>query len=112
MQYRKDIEGLRAIAVGVVLLYHFHVSAFEGGFVGVDVFFVISGFLITSLLLHERDKHGSISFAGFYARRARRLLPISITVLVATALAGARGVRRSRRRKCCRACRARAAAAR
>lgn len=89
MEYRNDIEGLRAIAVGVVLLYHFGVAGFDGGFVGVDVFFVISGYLITSLLLHERERHGRVSFSAFYARRARRLLPISATVLVATAIAGA-----------------------
>ena len=89
MEYRRDIEGLRAIAVAVVLLYHFGVAGFDGGFVGVDVFFVISGYLITSLLLHERERHGRVSFSTFYARRARRLLPISATVLVATAIAGA-----------------------
>lgn len=89
MEYRKDIEGLRAIAVCVVLLYHFGVAGFDGGFIGVDVFFVISGYLITSLLLHERERHGRVSFSAFYARRARRLLPISATVLVATAIAGA-----------------------
>ncbi len=89
MTYRRDIEGLRALAVVAVLLYHFGVPHLDGGFVGVDVFFVISGFLITSLLLHERDTAGRISFSGFYARRARRLLPISATVVVATAVAGA-----------------------
>ena len=89
MQYRHDIEGLRAIAVMVVLLYHFGVPGLDGGFVGVDVFFVISGFLITSLLIHEREKNGAISIAAFYGRRARRLLPISTTVLVLSAVAGA-----------------------
>ena len=88
MTYRRDIEGLRALAVTAVLLYHFGVPHLDGGFVGVDVFFVISGFLITSLLLHERESAGGISFSGFYARRARRLLPISATVVVATAIAG------------------------
>jgi peptidoglycan/LPS O-acetylase OafA/YrhL len=89
VKYRRDIEGLRAIAVVVVLLYHFGVPGLRGGFIGVDVFFVISGFLITSLLLDERTRKGRISITGFYARRARRLLPISATVLVATAIAGA-----------------------
>ena len=89
MKYRRDIEGLRAIAVAVVLLYHFGVPGLRGGFIGVDVFFVISGFLITSLLIDERTRKGRISISGFYARRARRLLPISATVLVATAIAGA-----------------------
>lgn len=88
MSYRSDIEGLRAVAVLVVLLYHFGVPGFDGGFIGVDVFFVISGFLITSLLIDERAT-GRISITSFYARRARRLLPISAVVLVATALGSA-----------------------
>lgn len=95
---RKDIEGLRAVAVGTVLLYHaglvnlFQVGGrsfgFDGGYAGVDVFFVISGFLITSLLLREVDRTGTVSIANFYARRARRLLPAASIVLVFTALAG------------------------
>lgn len=89
MHYRKDIEGLRAIAVTVVLLYHFGVPGLDGGFIGVDVFFVISGFLITSLLIAERERTGRVSFLAFYARRARRLLPISAVVLVATAIGAA-----------------------
>ena len=71
---RGDIEGLRAIAVGTVLIYHVGIPFMPGGFVGVDIFFVISGFLITSLLLRESARHGRISIADFYARRARRLL--------------------------------------
>lgn len=89
MKYRSDIEGLRAIAVLAVLLYHFHVPGLDGGFIGVDVFFVISGYLITSLLISERQRDGRISIISFYARRARRLLPISAVVLVGTAIAGA-----------------------
>lgn len=89
MQYRKDIEGLRAIAVGIVLLYHFGVPGLDGGFIGVDVFFVISGYLITSLLITERERLGRVSFLTFYARRARRLLPISAVVLATTAVAAA-----------------------
>ena len=89
MRHRSDIEGLRAIAVIAVLLYHFGVPGFDGGFVGVDVFFVISGYLITSLLLQERMSAGRISIIRFYARRARRLLPISAVVIVATVVAGA-----------------------
>ena len=89
MQYRSDIEGLRAFAVAAVLLYHFGVPGVGGGFVGVDVFFVISGFLITSLLIDERTSTGHVSIGRFYARRARRLLPISTTVIIATAVAGA-----------------------
>ena len=85
---RGDIEGLRAIAVGTVLIYHVGFSFMPGGYVGVDVFFVISGFLITSLLLREAAKSGRISLADFYARRARRLLPAASVVLLFTAAAG------------------------
>src|SRR6202012_1297441 len=74
-RFRPDIEGMRAVAVGLVLLYHgFHVP-FTGGFVGVDVFFVISGFLITNLLLQEKARTGRISISRFYARRIKRILP-------------------------------------
>ena len=72
----------RAIAITLVVLFHypwivkpFQPSPFHGGFLGVDMFFVLSGFLITTLLLEERDKHGRVSLKGFYQRRARRLLP-------------------------------------
>ncbi len=85
---RTDIEGLRAVAVGTVLIYHASSTFLPGGFVGVDVFFVISGFLITSLLLREAERTGSVSLVGFYARRARRLLPAASLVLLVTALAG------------------------
>ncbi len=86
---RDDIEGLRALAVAAVLLFHFGVPGTEGGFIGVDVFFVISGFLITGLLISERESSGRISLVGFYARRARRILPVSTVVLAATAVASA-----------------------
>ncbi|SCE95741.1 acyltransferase family protein [Micromonospora mirobrigensis] len=82
--FRGDIEGLRAVAVLLVLLGHAGVPRLAGGFVGVDVFFVISGFLITGLLLKEHDRRGRISLTGFYARRAKRLLPAAATVLLAT----------------------------
>jgi peptidoglycan/LPS O-acetylase OafA/YrhL len=82
-RFRPDIEGLRAIAIVAVLLCHAGVPFLAGGYVGVDVFFVISGFLITRLLLGELDRTGSISLRGFYARRAKRLLPLS-AVLLAT----------------------------
>jgi peptidoglycan/LPS O-acetylase OafA/YrhL len=85
--FRPDIEGLRAVAVLLVVLSHAGVSALKGGYVGVDVFFVISGFLITSLLLRELTPGGSISIARFYARRAARLLPASTLVLVVTVAA-------------------------
>src|SRR5258708_6791563 len=71
---RTDIEGLRAVAVSLVVLSHSGVALFAGGYIGVDVFFVISGFLITSLLLRELDTTGRISIRRFYARRALRLL--------------------------------------
>lgn len=87
MEHRRDIEGLRALAVIAVIAYHAGVPLTGGGFIGVDVFLVISGFLITSLLLTEWDGSGRISLTRFYARRARRLLPISAAVLAATGLA-------------------------
>ncbi|WP_293696181.1 acyltransferase family protein [uncultured Agrococcus sp.] len=82
--FRPDIQGLRAVAVGAVLLYHANWSLFSGGFVGVDVFFVISGFLITGILLREAQKTGRIRLADFYAKRARRILPAATVVLLAT----------------------------
>lgn len=86
-QFRQDIEGLRAVAVGLVVAFHGFQLPFSGGYVGVDVFFVISGFLITSLLLRERTKTGRISILGFYARRVRRILPASALVVVVTVVA-------------------------
>jgi peptidoglycan/LPS O-acetylase OafA/YrhL len=81
---RRDIQGLRAVAVIAVILDHlFHWPS--GGFVGVDIFFVISGFLITSILLREFDSSGRISFANFYARRVRRIVPAATVVLAVTA---------------------------
>jgi peptidoglycan/LPS O-acetylase OafA/YrhL len=83
-RFRPDIEGMRAIAVGLVILLHGYGKPFTGGFVGVDVFFVISGFLITSLLLGEQTKHGQISIQRFYARRVRRILPASTLTVLTT----------------------------
>ena len=83
-RFRPDVEGLRAVAVVLVVLYHAGGSTFSGGFVGVDVFFVISGYLITGLLLREHEKRRKISIPGFYARRARRILPAAMAVIVAT----------------------------
>lgn len=79
--FRNDIQGLRAIAVGAVVLYHSGVPFLPGGYVGVDVFFVISGFLITSHLLTGLQHSGKVRFASFYAKRARRILPASFLVL-------------------------------
>jgi len=87
--FRPDLEGLRAVAVVLVLLYHAAVPGFAGGYVGVDVFFVLSGFLITGLLLREVRRTGTISLPTFYARRARRLLPASALVLLVTIVASA-----------------------
>jgi len=84
--FRPDVQGLRAVAVIIVLLFHANAPFLPGGFVGVDVFFVISGYLITGLLLREALAHGRISLAGFYARRARRILPAATVVLIATLL--------------------------
>lgn len=78
--YRKEVDGLRAVAVLPVILFHAGVSAFGGGFVGVDVFFVISGFLITSILLEENSS-GRYSIIRFYERRARRILPALFFVM-------------------------------
>src|SRR3546814_2838911 len=76
------LDGLRAIAVALVIAYHlFPDWVFAGGFVGVDVFFVISGFLITTLLLAERDRPGSVSISGFWKRRVRRCARIGGEVL-------------------------------
>ncbi|MDR6174428.1 peptidoglycan/LPS O-acetylase OafA/YrhL [Nocardioides zeae] len=80
---RRDIQGLRAFAVTAVVLDHL-LGWPHGGFVGVDVFFVISGFLITGILLREHERTGTISFVGFYRRRAKRILPASILVLAVT----------------------------
>ena len=80
--FRPDIEGLRAVALLAVLGFHASVPGLAGGYVGVDVFFVISGYLITSLLLREAIGTGRIALAEFFARRARRLLPSAALVLV------------------------------
>jgi peptidoglycan/LPS O-acetylase OafA/YrhL len=83
---RFDIEGMRSIAVGAVLVSHAGVPFMAGGFVGVDVFFVLSGFLITGLLAREVARTGRVNLSGFWARRMKRLLPASATVLAFSAL--------------------------
>jgi peptidoglycan/LPS O-acetylase OafA/YrhL len=80
--FRPDIEGLRALAVGLVIASHAELPFLRAGFVGVDVFFVLSGYLITSLLMQEISSSGTVNFARFYARRARRLLPAAITMVL------------------------------
>ena len=82
--FRADIEGLRALAVLGVVLFHAHIPSFGGGFVGVDIFYVISGFLITGLVIKEIEASGRLSLKDFWARRMRRLLPAAAVVLVAT----------------------------
>ena len=84
LTFRPDIEGLRALAVGLVVVLHVGVTAVSGGYVGVDVFFVISGFLITSLLIDEIRGTKRVSILGFYARRARRILPAACFILAVT----------------------------
>jgi peptidoglycan/LPS O-acetylase OafA/YrhL len=82
--FRPDVEGLRAVAVLLVVLYHANLPGLHGGFVGVDVFFVISGFVITGLLLRERTATGRTSLLSFYSRRVRRILPAATLVIVTT----------------------------
>ena len=80
MKYRKEIDGLRAVAVIPVILFHAGFPAFSGGFVGVDVFFVISGYLITTIILAEIER-GTFSLVNFYERRIRRILPALFLVM-------------------------------
>src|SRR3954469_20126047 len=86
-KYRPDVDGLRAIAVMLVLNYHAFPDAMPGGFIGVDVFFVISGFLITGIIARELEL-GRFSLLGFYNRRIRRIFPALIVVLCATLVLG------------------------
>lgn len=87
--FRPDIEGLRAVAVVSVVLFHAGIPGVQGGFVGVDVFFIISGFLITGMLWREAGASGSVSLRRFWGARARRLLPASATVGIVTMIAAA-----------------------
>lgn len=87
LSYRAEIDGLRSIAVISVILYHAQVMLFgrdwfEGGFIGVDIFFVISGYLITRVIISEIQTNGSFSFLNFYERRARRILPMLFVVIL------------------------------
>ncbi|RVA08555.1 acyltransferase, partial [Mesorhizobium sp. M7A.F.Ca.CA.002.05.1.1] len=86
--FRPDIQGLRALAVGGVVAYHFGLTALPGGFAGVDIFFVISGWLITTHLMQEIGETGRLDLWRFYARRARRLLPAALFVILVTLAAG------------------------
>ncbi len=84
--FRPDVEGLRAVAILLVVLVHSAVPHVQGGGVGVDAFFVISGFVITGLLLRDHQATGGISMVHFYARRARRILPMAILVIVVSVI--------------------------
>ena len=99
--FRSDIEGLRGVAILLVVAFHAGMPWLAGGYVGVDVFFVLSGFLITGLLAREVEATGDIDLSEFYARRARRLLPALLVVLLATIAARALALRadRSARRR-------------
>lgn len=81
MNYRREIDGLRALAVVPVILFHAGFETFSGGFVGVDVFFVISGYLITTIILAELEQE-KFSIVNFYERRARRILPALFLVML------------------------------
>ena len=87
IQYQPKIDGLRAIAVLSVVFYHLKISSFGGGFIGVDIFFVISGYLITSIILSEKEK-GIFDLKKFLLKRIKRLLPAIIFVSIFTALLG------------------------
>jgi peptidoglycan/LPS O-acetylase OafA/YrhL len=87
--YQRGFDGVRAIAVGVIVLFHSGLWQFKNGTVGVDIFFVLSGFLITSLLLQELNQTGRIDFVRFYRRRALRLLPAYVATAIASVLAAA-----------------------
>ena len=89
IKYRPEIDGLRAISVCAVILYHlkvniFNLEFFKGGFIGVDIFFVISGYLITSIILIELKTKHSFSFKNFYERRVRRIIPVMVFVMLAS----------------------------
>jgi peptidoglycan/LPS O-acetylase OafA/YrhL len=87
MVYRADIDGLRAVSVVLVILFHYNFPGVTGGFIGVDVFFVISGYLITGILLREIDGK-TYSVVNFYFRRIRRIVPALVVVIVASLIAG------------------------
>tara|TARA_B110000046_G_scaffold161206_1_gene174788 strand:+ start:252 stop:695 length:444 start_codon:yes stop_codon:yes gene_type:complete len=87
LTYRPEIDGLRAISVGAVIVYHAEIffegyQVFKGGFIGVDIFFVLSGYLITSIILKELITTGLFSFNNFYSRRIRRILPVLLSVML------------------------------
>ncbi|MDM1457287.1 acyltransferase [Myroides odoratimimus] len=88
MGFRYDIQGLRALAVLLVFIFHLNSSWLTGGFVGVDIFFVISGFLVSSIILHKKDK-GTFGFIDFYIGRVKRIVPVFLLMLIFVGLVGA-----------------------
>ena len=88
LTYRPDIDGMRAVAVTLVLLYHLKIETFSGGYIGVDVFFVISGFLVTSIITRSIDK-SEFTFSQFYLRRLRRLMPAALATIAVTGIVSA-----------------------
>ncbi len=84
--HRPALDGLRSVAVYLVLLFHTGLASMGGGFIGVDLFFVLSGFLVSTVILSEIDKTGTVRIGRFYARRVRRLLPAALAAIVATSL--------------------------
>src|SRR5580658_7373612 len=86
-KYRADIDGLRAVAIIAVVAFHAFPKRFPGGFIGVDIFFVVSGFLISTILFGSLERN-SFSFIEFYSRRIRRIFPALIVVLIAALAAG------------------------
>ena len=92
LEYQPALDGVRAVAVAMVLLFHGGVGWMRGGYIGVSVFFTLSGYLITSLLLAESDATGSVRVGAFLARRARRLLPASVVCIVGVAVCSRYGL--------------------
>ena len=87
ISYRPELDGLRAVSVVAIIFYHAQITflghqPFKGGFIGVDIFFVISGYLITSIILKELLITGSFSFKNFYERRIRRILPVLLFIMM------------------------------
>jgi peptidoglycan/LPS O-acetylase OafA/YrhL len=85
-RFRPDVQGMRAIAILLALVYHAGIPGFSGGYVGIEVFFVISGFVITGLLLREHERTGTTSIRSFYGRRARRIIPAATLVIIVTVI--------------------------
>ena len=88
LKYRPDLDGIRALAVLAVIIFHIDAAWLPGGFLGVDMFFVLSGYLITTIISREMQ-NGSFSFLEFYKRRAKRILPVFSCVLLCTSLVAA-----------------------